>query len=92
MRAAVVAGWQPPQLDEFEAQHIEVRDVAVQRGPVGDRAHQQGVRARLDASERLQRCGQRGRDPARDPKGVVSGHIGLPFRRIACALMVGASG
>jgi hypothetical protein len=92
MTTAVVCGGQPAQLDEFEAQRLEVRDVAVQRRPVGDRAHQQGIGARLDASERRQRCGQRGRDPARDPEGVVSVHVGLPFRRIACALMVGVSG
>ena len=88
MTAAVVPGGQPPQLDEFEAQRLEVRDVAVQRGPVGHRTHQQGVGARLDALERLQRCGQRGRDPARDPESVVSGHVGL----LASSLMVGASG
>jgi hypothetical protein len=88
MRAAVVAGRQPPQLDEFEAQHIEVRDVAVQRGPVGHRTHQERVGEGLNPVERLQRCGQRGREPARDPESVVSGHVGL----LASSLMVGASG
>ena len=88
MTADIVPGRQPPQLDELEAQRLEVRDVAVQRGPVGDRTHQQGVGAGLNALERRQRCGQRGRDPARDPEGVVSGHVGL----LASPLMVGASG
>jgi hypothetical protein len=88
MRAAVVAGRQPPQLDEFEAQHIEVRDVAVQRGPVGHRTDQEGVGEGLNPVERLQRRGQRGRDPARDPESVVSVHVGL----LASPLMVGASG
>jgi hypothetical protein len=37
MTAAVVIGGQPPQLDEFEAQCLEVRDVAVQCGAVGHR-------------------------------------------------------
>ena len=55
MTAAVVPGRQPPQLDELEAQRLEVRDVAVQRGPVGHRTHQQGVGACRDALERLQR-------------------------------------
>ena len=45
MTTAVVPGRQPPQLDEFEAQRLEVRDVAVQRGAVGHRTHQQGVGA-----------------------------------------------
>ena len=45
MTAAVVSGRQPAQLEELEAQRLEVRDVAVQRGPVGDRTHQQGVDA-----------------------------------------------
>ena len=45
MTAAVVPGRQPTQLDELEAQRLEVRDVAVQRGPVGHRTHQQGVGA-----------------------------------------------
>ena len=89
---AVVASRQPPQLDEFEAQRLEVRDVAVQGGPVGDRAHQDGVGAGLNASERRQRRGQRGRDPARDPEGVVSVHVGLPFAGIAVPLMVGVLG
>jgi hypothetical protein len=84
----VVSGGQPAQLDELEAQRLEVRDVAVQRGPVGDRAHQQGVDARVNALERRQRPGQCGREPARDPESVVSGHVGLP----ASSLMVGASG
>jgi hypothetical protein len=88
MTAAVVPGRQPPQLDELEAQRLEVRDVAVQRGPVGHRTHQQGVGARLDGLERLQRCGQRRRDPARDPESVVSGHVGL----LASPLMVGVWG
>ena len=88
MTTAVVPGRQPPQLDELEAQRLEVRDVAVQRGPVGHRTYQQGVGARLDSLERLQRCGQRGRDPARDPESVVSVHVGL----LASSLMVGASG
>ena len=92
MTAGTVSGWQPAQLEEFEAQRLEVRDVAVQRGPVGDRTHQQGVGAGLNALERLQRCCQREWDPARDPEGVVSVHVGLPFRRIASGLMVGASG
>ena len=88
MTTALVPGRQPPQLDELEAQRLEVRDVAVQRGPVGDRTYQQGVGARLDALERLQRCGQCGRDPARDPESVVGVHVGL----LASSLMVGASG
>jgi hypothetical protein len=88
MTAVVVPGRQPAQLDEFEAQRLEVRDVSVQRGPVGDRTHQQGVDPGLDALERRQCCGHRGRNPARDPEGVVSGHIGL----LASSLMVGASG
>ena len=92
MTAGIVPGRQPAQLDEFEAQRLEVRDVAVQRGPVGDRTHQQGVDAGLDALERLQRCGQRGRDPARDPEGVVSGHVCLPFRGIACGSWSGHRG
>ena len=88
----IVPRRQPTQLDELETQRLEVRDVAVQRGPIGDRTHQQGVGARLNALERLQHCGQRDRHPARDPESVVSVHVGLPFRRIACRLMVGASG
>jgi hypothetical protein len=93
MTAAVVIGGQPPQLDEFEAQCLEVRDVAVQCGAIGHRTNQQGVGARVDGLERLQRIDQRGREPARDPKSVViSVHGGLPFRGIACALLVGASG
>jgi len=92
MRAVVIPGRQPPQLDELEAQRLEVRDVAVQCGLVGDRTHQQGVGASFHALERLQRCGQRGRDPARDPESVVSVHVGFPSWKIASALMMGASG
>ena len=92
MTTAVVLCGQPPQLDEFEAQRLEVRDVAVQRGAVGHRTDQQGVGARVNGLERLQRIDQQGREPARDPKSVVILHVGLPFRGIACALMVGASG
>ena len=88
----VVPRRQATQLDELETQRLEVCDVAVQRGPIGDRTHQQGVGARLDALERLQRCGQRGRDPARDPEGVVSVHVGFPSWKIASALMMGAWG
>src|SRR5215218_3305817 len=86
--AGVALGRQPPQLDELEAQCLEVRDVAVQCGPVRDRADQQRVGARLDALEWRERCGQGGWDPARDPEGVVNVHVGLPFRTCACALMV----
>jgi hypothetical protein len=89
MTAAVVPGRQPPQLDELEAQRLEVGDVAVQRGPVGHRTHQQGVGACRDGLERLQCHRQRGRDPARDPESVVcSVHVGL----LASSLMVEASG
>jgi hypothetical protein len=88
MTAAVVPGRQPSQLDELEAQRLEVGDVAVQRGPVGHRTHQQGVGARRDGPERLQRCRQRRRDPTRDPEGVVSGHVSL----LASSLMVAAPG
>jgi hypothetical protein len=84
----VVPGRRPAQLQELEAQRLEVRDVAVQRGPVGHRTHQQGVGARRDASERLEHCGQRRREPARDPESVVNGHVGL----LASSPMVGASG
>jgi hypothetical protein len=88
MTAAVIAGRQPPQLDEVEAQGVEVSDVALQRGPVGDRTHQQGVGARLDGLQRLQRCGERGRDPARDPENVLRIHVGL----LASPPMVGVVG
>ena len=88
MTAVVVPRRQPPQLDEFEAQRLEVRDVAVQRSPVGNRTHQQGVGARRNAPERLQGCGQRGRNPTRDPESVVSINLGL----LASSLMVGVSG
>jgi hypothetical protein len=87
MTAVAVPGRQPAQLDELEAQRLEVRDIPVQRGTVGDRTHEQGVGARRDASERLQYCGQRGREPARDPESVVSGQVGL----LASSPMVGAS-
>lgn len=83
---------QPTQLDELKTQRLEVCDVAVQRGPIGDRTHQQRVGARRNALERLQHFGYRERHPARDPEGVVIFHVGLPFRRIACKLMVGVSG
>ena len=48
MTAGIVSGRQPAQLEELEAQRLEVCDVAVQRGPVGDRTHQQGVDAGLE--------------------------------------------
>jgi hypothetical protein len=75
---AVVPGRQQPQVDQLEAHRLD--EVAVQRSPVGDRTHQQGVDARLDALEWRQR-GQRERDPARDPardqESVFSNHVGL---------------
>jgi hypothetical protein len=77
MRAAFVSGRQSPQFDEFEAQRFEVRQVAVQRGPVDHRTDQQGVVARRNVLEWFQCCGKRGRDPTRDPESVVSGHVGL---------------
>jgi hypothetical protein len=88
MRAAFVSGRQSPQFHEFEAQRLQVRDVAVQRGTVGHRTHQQGVLAGCNASEWLECRGQDGRDPARDPESVVSVHVGL----LASSLMVRASG
>jgi hypothetical protein len=95
MTTALVTGRQPPQLNEFEAQRLNVRDAAVQRGAVGHPTHQDGVSApvnRRQQLQRLQQTGQRGREPARDPKSVVSVHVGLPFGGIACAPMVGPSG
>jgi hypothetical protein len=89
MTTAVVPGRQPPQLDELEAQRLEVGDVAVQGGPVGHGTNQQGVGAGRDGLERLQRRRQRGWDPARDPESVVSSvHVGL----LASSLMVGGPG
>jgi hypothetical protein len=75
---AVVPGRQQPQVDQLEAHRLD--EVAVQRSPVGDRTHQQGVDAHLDALEWRQR-GQRERDPARDQardqESVFSNHVGL---------------
>jgi hypothetical protein len=92
MTAEVTFSRQPPQFDELEAECLEVGDVAVQRGPVGHRTHEQGVHAGVHAPERLEDRGQNGRDPARDPEGVLSVHVGLPLRRTACTPMVGSSG
>jgi hypothetical protein len=88
----VVAGRQPPQLDEFEAQRLDARDVAVQRGAVDNSGHQQRFGARLPRLERVQSTQHRGREPARDQEGVVGVHVGLPFAGIALLLMMGVSG
>jgi hypothetical protein len=88
----VVPRRQPPELDEFEAQRLDARDVPVQRGAVDNSPHQQCFGARLSGLERVQSTQHRGREPARDPEGVVSVHVGLRFGGIAFPLMVGASG
>jgi hypothetical protein len=88
----VVPGRQPLQLDEFEAQRLDARDVPVQRGAVDDRPYQQGVGGRVPRLERVQSTQQRGREPARDPEGVVSVHVGVRFARVSFPLMFGASG
>jgi len=62
----VVPGRQPPQLDEFETQRLDARDVPVQRGAVDNPPHQQRVGARVPHLERVQSTQQRGRQPARD--------------------------
>ena len=92
MTTGVLPARQPPQLDEFEAQGLDAGDVPVQRGAVDNPGHQQGVGARGHCLERVQSAQQRGCEPARDPEGVVSGHVGLRFGGIAFPLMVGASG
>lgn len=92
MTTGVVPGRQPPQLDEFETQRLDARDVPMQRGAVDNPRHEQGVGACARCPERVQRTQQRGREPARDPKGVVSDHIGLRFGGMAFPFMVGASG
>jgi hypothetical protein len=88
----VVPGWQPPQLDEFEAQGLDAGDVPVQRGAVDNSPDQQGFGARLPGLERVQSTQRRGCEPARDPEGVVSVHVGLRFEGIAFLPMVGVSG
>jgi hypothetical protein len=88
----VLPGRQPPHLDKFEAQRLDARDIPVQRGAVDNPPHQQGVGARVPRLKRVQSTRHRGREPARDPEGVVSVHVSLPFRGIALPLMVGASG
>jgi hypothetical protein len=90
--SGVVPGRQPPQLDEFETERLDARDVAVQRGAVNNSGHQQGVGARGHRLEWVQSTQHRGREPARDPEGVVSVHVGLRFEGIAFPLMVGVSG
>ena len=92
MTAAVVLCGQPPQLDEFEAQGLDASDVPVQRGAVDNSPDQQGFGARLPGLERVQSTQRRGCEPARDPEGVVSVHVGLPFAGIAVPLMVGVLG
>ena len=92
MSPAVVAGGQPPELDEFEAQRLDARDVPVQRGAVDNSGHQQGVGARGHCLERVQSAQHSVCEPARDPEGVVSVHVGLRSGGIAFPLMVGASG
>ena len=92
MSTGVVPGRQPPQLDEFEAQRLDARDKPVQRGAVDNPPDQQGFGARLPRLERVQSTQHRGREPARDPEGVVSVHVGLPFAGIAVPLMVGVLG
>ena len=92
MSTGVVPGRQPPQLDEFEAQRLDARDKPVQRGAVDNPPDQHSVGARLPRLERVQSTHHCGREPARDPEGVVSVHVGLPFAGIAVPLMVGVLG
>jgi hypothetical protein len=82
---------QSPQLGDFEAQRLAARDVPVRRGAVGHPIHQQCLGARVRGLEPVPRTHQRGREPARDPQGVVSVHVGFPFTGIASALVVGTS-
>jgi hypothetical protein len=88
----VLPGRQPPQLDEFEAQGLDASDVPVQRGAVDNPPHQQGVGARVPGLERVQSTHQRRREPAGDPEGVLSVHVGLRFAGVPIPFMVGVSG
>jgi hypothetical protein len=90
--SGVVPGRQPLQLDEFEAERLDARDKPVQRGAVDNPPHQQRVRARARRLERVQSTDHCGCEPTRDPEGVVSVHVGLPFAGIAVPLMVGVLG
>jgi len=90
--SGVVSGRQPLQLDEFEAERLDARDIPVQRGAVDNPPDQQRVCARVRRLKRVQGTQQRGREPARDPEGVVSVHVGLRFRGASFLFMFGVSG
>ncbi len=78
-RAAVRrAARKPLQLDELQPQRLDARDEAVECGTVGHLTHQQGLGRRCARLERIERPQQPGRQPAGDPKGVLSAHVAPP--------------
>ena len=97
-RTAVGAGplarprWQSPHLDELAAERRDVGEDPLQLGRVRHPSDEQGLGGRARHLERVEGTGERRRQPAGDPEGVLNAHVVLLSVGIVPVAMVGGGG